>query len=176
MIAPGVWEGGRLEMTGGSRRGRETESLRQLTEVVRTESSDGASLVANLADNPICRVTVDADIPCVLLVWGRYATSAQLRFVHECALDLLRQNALHKILGDDSSLAVIPVDDQTWIREDWMPRALRAGLKAAASKCPNGFFGKQSVANVMSRAPSGITLRSFDQLDEARAWLQTVPI
>jgi hypothetical protein len=40
----------------------------------------------------------------------------------------------------------------------------------------SGFFGKQSVANVMSRAPSGITLRSFDKLDEARAWLQTVAI
>lgn len=163
-------------MTGGSGLGQETESLRQLTEAVRTESNDGARLVADLANNPICRVTVDTGIPCIVLVWGQYATSAQLRFVHERALDLLRRNALHKILGDDSLLAVIPVDDQDWLREDWMPRALAAGLKAAASKCPDGFFGKQSVANVMSRAPSGITLRSFDELNEARAWLQTVPI
>ncbi|WP_157995081.1 hypothetical protein [Peristeroidobacter soli] len=163
-------------MTGGSGRGQETESLRQLTEVVRTESSDGARLVANIADNPICRITVDAGIPCVMLVWGRYATSSQLRFVHECALDLLRRHALHKILGDDSSLAVITVDDQGWLREDWFPRALKAGLKATASKCPNGFFGKQSVANVMSGAPAGVTLRSFEQLEEAKAWLQTVPI
>ncbi len=163
-------------MTVGSRRGQEEEFLLQLTEVVRTESSDGARLVANLADNPICRVTVDTDIPCVLLVWGRYATSAQLRFVHESALDLLRRNALHKILGEDSSLSLIPVDDQCWIREDWMPRALAAGLKAVASKCPDGFFGKQSVANVMSGAPAGITLRSFEQLDEAKAWLRTVRI
>ncbi|MFC4312861.1 hypothetical protein ACFPN2_27505 [Steroidobacter flavus] len=163
-------------MTVGSRRGQATESLRQLTEAVRTESSDGARLVANIADNPICRVTVDTGIPCVVLAWGSYATSAQLRFVHECALDLLRRHALHKILGDDSALAVIPVDDQGWLREDWFPRALEAGLKAAASKCPNGFFGKQSVANVMSGAPVGITVRSFEQLDEAKAWLQTVKI
>ena len=162
-------------MTDGAA-GRETEFLRQLTEAVRTESSDGARLVANIADNPICRISVDAAIPCVVLVWGRYATSAQLRFVHECALDLLRRNALHKILGDDSALAVIPADDQTWLREDWLPRALNEGLKATASKCPNGFFGKQSVANVMSRAPRGIAMRSFENLDEARAWLQTVPI
>jgi hypothetical protein len=163
-------------MTGGSAAGRDTEFLRQLTEVVRTESSDGARLVANIADNPICRISVDAAIPCVVLVWGRYATSAQLRFVHECTLDLLRRNALQRILGDDSALTLIPVDDQAWIREDWMPRALDAGLKAAASKCPNGFFGKQSVANVMSRAPREITMRSFENLDEARTWLQTVSI
>lgn len=127
-------------MTEGSLDGQETEFLRQLTEVVRTESSDGARLVANLADNPICRVSVDAAIPCVVLVWGRYATSAQLRYVHECVLDLLRRQALHRILGDDTALAVIPVDDQAWLRDDWLPRALAVGLKAAASKCPKGFF------------------------------------
>jgi len=163
-------------MTAGASEGQETESLRQLTEVVRAESSDGARLVANIADNSICRITLDAAVPCVLLVWGRYATSAQLRFVHETALDLLRRNALHKMLGDDSALAVIPADDQAWIREDWMPRALNGGLKAVASKSPNGFFGKQSVANVMSRAPRELEMRSFDQLEEARAWLQSVSI
>jgi len=51
-------------MTGGASEERGTETLRQLMEAVRTESSDG---------------------------------------------DLLRRNALHKILGDDSALAVIPV-------------------------------------------------------------------
>jgi hypothetical protein len=50
------------------------------------------------------------------------------------------------------------------------------GLKAAASKCPNAFFGKQSVANIMSGAPPEIAVRSFEKLDEARAWLRTVPI
>lgn len=163
-------------MTGDAMEGQDTESLRQLMEAVRTESSDGARLVANLADNAICRVTVDAGIPCVKFVWQQYATSAQLRFVHESALDLLRRNALHKMLGDDSSLALIPVDDQAWIREDWMPRAIGAGLQAAASKCPKGFFGKQSVANVISGAPPGIDLRSFDTLDEAKTWLRTVQI
>ncbi|HEY0680951.1 MAG TPA: hypothetical protein VGD45_01330 [Steroidobacter sp.] len=159
-------------MRTGSRDGQETESLRQLTEVVRTESSDGARLVSNLEDNPICRVTLDAAVPCIFVTWQRYATSAQLRFVHEQMLQLLRQQGLRKILGDDSSLAVIHVDDQVWIREDWMPRAARAGLKAAASKCPYAFFGKQSVANVQSGAPSGLLLRSFDSLDEARTWLR----
>ena len=158
-------------MTTGSDR-QETEVLRQLTEIVRTESSDGARLVSNPEDNPICRITLDAAVPCILVTWQRYATSAQLRFVHERILQLLRRQGLRKILGDDSSLAVIHVDDQVWIREDWMPRAARAGLEAAASKCPYAFFGKQSVAKVQSGAPSGLKLRSFDTLDEARSWLR----
>ena len=47
-------------MTAGSRDGQATESLRQLTEAVRTESSDGARLVSDLENNPICRLTLDA--------------------------------------------------------------------------------------------------------------------
>ncbi|MBL8268025.1 hypothetical protein [Steroidobacter sp.] len=161
-------------MMSGAAIGQVTDYLRQLTETVRTESSDGARLVSDLKNNPICRVTLDQAVPCISLTWGRYATSAQLRFVHECVLELLKREGLGKILGDDSALAVIPVDDQAWLCEDWMPRAAVAGLKAAASKSPQAFFGKQSVANVQSGAPPEIALRSFDTLDEARAWLQSV--
>lgn len=160
-------------MTGGFQDRQETESLRQLAQLVRTESSDGARLVSNLADNPICRVTLDPDVPCILVVWQRYATSAQLRFIHERLLELLRREHMSRILGDDSSLALIHVDDQVWICEDWLPRAAAAGLKAAASKSPYAFFGKQSVANVQSGAPSSVTLRSFETLNDARAWLSS---
>lgn len=160
-------------MTGRSEDRQARESLRQLTELVRTESSDGARLASNLEDNPICRVTLDAAVPCIFVVWQRYATSAQLRFVHERLLELLHREHLTKILGDDSSLAVIHVDDQVWICEDWLPRAAAAGLKAAASKCPFAYFGKQSVANVQLGAPAGMAMRSFDSLAEAKTWLRS---
>lgn len=158
-------------MTGGSQDRQATDSLRQLAELVRQESSDGARLVSNLEDNPICRVTLDAAVPCIFVVWQRYATSAQLRFVYERMLEMLRRKQINMILGDDSSLALIHVEDQVWLREDWMPRAVAAGLKASASKCPSAFFGKQSVANVQSGAPAGVVLRSFETLLEAKSWL-----
>lgn len=158
-------------MKGGPLDRQETQSLRQLTELVRTESSDGAKLVSNLENNPICRVTLDATVPCLYVVWHSYATSSQLRYVHERMLEILKQQHLTKILGDDTSLALIPANDQAWIREDWLPRAAAAGLKAAASKSPYAFFGKQSVANVQSGAPPGMALRSFNSLTEAKNWL-----
>ncbi len=158
-------------MTEGSRDGRDTDILRQLAQTVRTESSDGARLDSNLEDTPICRLTLERSVPCVFLTWRRYATSAQLRFIHEQVLQLLRREGLSKILGDASSLAVIHVDDQHWIREDWMPRAAEAGLKAAATMTPYTFFGKQSVDKVQSGEPAGLKLRTFDSLDEARGWL-----
>jgi hypothetical protein len=158
-------------MVGGFQEEQGTEALRQLAQWVRTESSDGAKLVSNLENNPICCVTLDESVPCLFVAWQSYATSAQLRFVHERVLELLKREQVSKILGDDSSLVVIHIDDQAWIRDDWFPRAAAAGLKVAASKRPYAFFGKRSVANVQSAAPPGVTLRSFDTLTEARSWL-----
>jgi len=131
-------------------------------------------LAENLADNPICAVTVDASIPCIVLVWKRYATSAQLRFIQESALRLLRENALHKILGDDTALPTIHGDDRSWIAENWMPRAIAAGLRAVASKSPLAHFGRVSVDAVLSVAPAPLIWRSFDDMAAARRWLKSV--
>jgi hypothetical protein len=158
-------------MTGGFQEEQDTEAVRQLAEWVRTESSDGAKLVSNLENNPICCVTLDESVPCLFVAWQSYATSAQLRYVHERVLELLKRTHVRKVLGDDSALMVIHIDDQAWIRDDWFPRAAAADLKVVASKRPYAFFGKQSVANVQSTAPPGVTLRSFDTLTEARCWL-----
>lgn len=97
-----------------------------------------------------------------------------LRQLTEWVLELLLRQRMSKILGDDSGLAVSHVDDQVWLREDWMPRAAAAGLKAAASKSPFNYFGKQSVAQVQSGSPAGLALRSFEDLAQARAWLTSI--
>jgi hypothetical protein len=46
-------------------------------------------------------------------------------------------------------LAMIHAEDQAWVVEDWMPRAMAAGLRVAASKSPASYFGKISVDNLI---------------------------
>ncbi|MGH6680073.1 MAG: hypothetical protein ACREDL_14365, partial [Bradyrhizobium sp.] len=60
-----------------------TSSLEQLKRVVGRESIDGAKLLEKPNDNPICSLCYDEAIRCVAVVWRRYATSAQYRFIHE---------------------------------------------------------------------------------------------
>jgi hypothetical protein len=110
-----------------------------------------------------------------VVVWKRYVTSTQLRYVHECLLRLLQVHRLSKVLGDDSALPVIHEDDRRWILEDWMPRAVALGLSAAASKASNAYFGRLAVADVQRNAPAGVQLRTFDDLEEARRWLSALP-
>lgn len=131
----------------------------------------GQSLIKDLADNPICAIEVDQAVPCVKVVWKRYGTSAQLRFVHEHILHLLQTHRIKAVLGDDTDLPTIHAEDQRWIIENWLPRARSAGLKAAASKRPRTHLGKLAVDAVQSFAPPGVQLRSFEKVEDARDWL-----
>ena len=146
--------------------------LTRLRKLVATEASDGLMLSTNLEDNPICSVSLDETIPGITVIWKRYATSAQLRFVHEAIIDMLITHKVGKILGDDTELPTIHTDDQDWIVRNWMPRACAAGLRAAASKQTSHFFCKLATDTIQSHAPDEIRMESFENLDDAKRWLQ----
>jgi hypothetical protein len=157
----------------GEQHRHESDSLNRLRAQLETESGDSRKLLKNLKDNPICSLTFDEAIPAVVIIWRQYATSTQLRFIHESILGLLQKHAASKILGDDTDLPTIPAEDQAWIVEDWMPRAIVAGLKFACCKRPDSYFGRVSVRSVQSVAPKGLATREFDNFDEARRWLKS---
>jgi hypothetical protein len=148
------------------------ETVETLRTRLRAESSDGLKLLKSLQQNPICSVSIDDSVPCIQIVWKRYATSTQLRFVHESLIQMLKEHGVVKILGDDTALPTIHADDQRWIVENWMPRAKAAGLLAAASKRPTAYFGKLAVEAVQSVAPAGLHMASFEDIVAARDWLR----
>jgi hypothetical protein len=51
---------------------------------------------------------------------------------------------------------------------------MQCGLRFAASKRPSTYFGKLSVNHILSAAPAGLKCQSFEELDEAREWLEIV--
>jgi hypothetical protein len=145
-----------------------------LARTLERESADGAAMARNIGDNPICCVSFDANVPCLFVEWRGYATSTQLRFVHERILELLEEHRVAKILGDNSGLPTVHADDQKWIIENWMPRAKAAGLRVSAAKQPVSYFGRLAMNTLYAAMPAGMVARSFDQLDQARRWLESV--
>jgi len=73
-------------------------------------------------------------------------------------------------------MPIIHAEDQRWIAEEWMPRALAVGLRAAATKRPLQYFGKVSIDRIQSEAPSGLEIQSFDSIEDACSWLKSVHI
>jgi hypothetical protein len=145
-----------------------------LQRMLAAESGDGRALAENLEDNPICTVSHDPSIPCLTVRWRSYATSAQLRYIHECLIRLINRHRVSKILGDDSDLVSIASVDQHWIAREWMPRAIVAGLRTVASIKPRAYFGQTSINNILSFVPADLAIRSFEGLREARDWLRSV--
>lgn len=150
------------------------ERIKYLRNCLEIESTDSFKLSNDLEDNPICSVRFDERLSCICVTWKQHATRNQLQFVHESILQLLKNHGVSKVLGDDTALPTIHAEDQSWIVENWIPRAVKAGLKAAASKSPNSHFGRVSVNAVQSKFPSGLVARSFENLDDAKHWIQAI--
>jgi hypothetical protein len=131
--------------------------------------------LSDLENNPVCSVLLDSEVPCLTVVWKRQATSVQLRALHERLLELLRKHKIHKILGDDTALPLIEPEDQAWIVQDWLPRAVAAGLKLAANKSPEAYFGRLAIEAIKA-SQSLLAIRSFDHFDEARHWLKSARV
>ena len=132
-------------------------------------------LLADLQNDAVYSVLLDTDVPCLTVVWKRQATSAQLRALHERLIELLRKHKVSKILGDDTALPLIEPEDQAWIAHDWMPRAVAAGLKLAANKSPEAYFGRLAVETIKA-SQSLLAIRSFDHFEEARRWLKNARV
>lgn len=147
-------------------------SLADLCRVVEAESVDGVLLLRNPQDNPICKLSYDKCLGCIEVVWRKYATSAQLRFIHEIIICMLSHHAADKILGDDSDLPIVHAEDQGWIVNDWLPRARAAGLKAVATAVSMTFFGRLTIGRIHARVAEEVPVRDFHSIHSARTWLK----
>jgi hypothetical protein len=149
----------------------EESPLVELSKLV-AKSSDGARLLQNPNDNPICKLSYNRTADCIEIVWRKYATSPQLRYIHEIILFMLVQYGVGKILGDYTELPIIHAEDQRWIVELWLPRAIAAGLKVAASVVSTTFFDQVAIAAIQSTFAREVKVRSFRDVHSARRWLK----
>jgi hypothetical protein len=144
------------------------------------ESIDSSSVrpksLFDLANNPVCSVIFDADVHCVSVIWKGPATSGQIRYIHEGILDIVVENGVNAVLADNAELLGIGEDDQNWVRENWMPRALAAGLRFGARNNPRLPAAKKGVEALRATMPPQFQGRTFEDLNDGRAWLKTVTL
>lgn len=148
--------------------------LDKLRGLIETESGDGLKLLSSPTNNPICSIYLDGNVPCVTVAWKRYATSTQFRYVHESLIALLAKYQVSRILAEATALPTIHLEDQRWIIDDWMPRASAAGLRAVASTRPAAYFARVALENIRAEVSGSVHLRSFDEHEAARRWLESL--
>jgi hypothetical protein len=118
-------------------------------------------------------VDYDTDIPCVVMIWKGYATSAAFKEGNARVLAEISAHRARKLLGDITDFVLIGGEDQAWLNEVWIPRAMHAGLRKIALVQPTFYFNRVAVENVAKKVDRDrAEVGFFNTQEEARAWLR----
>jgi hypothetical protein len=123
---------------------------------------------------PDCEVSFDADVPCIVMTWQGYLTSEQFRAANERVLEFIKVKRCPQLLGDITDFTLITAEDQRWLNENWIPRAIAAGLRVCALVQPVYYFNQVAVENVTQAVERGrLDVRHFADVESARRFLRS---
>ncbi len=99
-------------------------------------------------------------------------SSQEFRELLTRGADVLERFHVQKWLSDDSGNNLIRPDDETWARNEWLPRALRGGFKYWAIVRPSTAVGKLLMHRLAAEhAQIGIVSHFGATPDDALEWL-----
>ncbi|QLH83153.1 hypothetical protein [Halosimplex pelagicum] len=114
----------------------------------------------------------DDDIEAIVFTWDEYVSGQTFRDACEALLDAIKRKNASKALTDTRSVNAHDAEDQEWLRNDWMPRALDVGLEYSAIVHPDSVIAEMDVESMMDGAdPSGAAPFLTSDVAEARQWL-----
>jgi hypothetical protein len=119
-------------------------------------------------------IAYDAETPCVVMIWKGYATSAAFREGNAQVLAEINSRRASKLLGDVTDFVLIGAEDQAWLNEVWIPRAMHSGLRKVALVQPSFYFNRVAIDTVAQKLDRDrVELGFFDNRDAAKEWLRS---
>ena len=107
----------------------------------------------------------------VFVEWQGWANSAEFGALLEAEIRALTANGGSSLLADCRLQKVLSPADQDRANEEWMPRALAAGLKRFAVVLPESVLASMNIKERLAQGTGVLQVAYFDSVDEAREWL-----
>jgi hypothetical protein len=127
-------------------------------------------------DEPYLSIRWDGIHHHVFSEWKAFANSTELRTSLLKGIRAIREHTATAYVSDARKVKVIIHDDQKWIKETWMPLAIRAGLRRIAFVTAATGLGKLTIEDVSVLVDQdGLQSRTFDSIAAARQWVAEVP-
>lgn len=121
------------------------------------------------------KIYFDEDLDSVVMKWEGYSTSHQFREGTELMLNTLVKHKTSKVLADVKDMTLIGMEDQKWLETTFLPRAIKFGFKYIALVRPDSYFNKVAVESISYKVDKEkITIKIFDNLEEAKAYLKGI--
>jgi hypothetical protein len=122
-------------------------------------------------DEPWLLMRWDAVHQLVHSEWRAFANSVELRASLLRGIDAIKDHNAVGYITDTRKVKVVVHDDQEWIKEIWLPLAIKAGLKRIAVVTATHGLGKLTVEDVVGLADDrGLQSRTFDSVEAGSQW------
>jgi hypothetical protein len=120
----------------------------------------------------VARVRWDAPMNAVLVEWDGWANTAEFAALLEAEIKALMDHGGSRLLADCRRQRVLNPADQERANREWIPRAVRAGLKRFAIVLPVSELAAANLRERLSQVPEGtMKVAYFGSVEEAKGWL-----
>lgn len=130
------------------------------------------------SDHAYLRIAWDEELAAVHMEWLEPTGGEPFRAGLEAGLAVLAARRATRLLADLRWLGVIAKRDEAWVNDDWLPRAIDAGLRYQAIVTPESSKAQVSIRELMlGAAPQSfiqneqLRTQSFESVEDARRWL-----
>lgn len=125
-------------------------------------------------DSPFVALHLDEAEQCIWAEWKGVPAGDPMKNAFEVALRLITEKGVRKWLADTRNLGTMDPADVKWVNDEWVPRAVAAGIRWMAFVAPKKVVMQLAVQSFMSRINDRELANGyFDSLEAARAWLAT---
>ena len=87
--------------------------------------------------------------------------------------ELLKEKRGHTLLNDLRAAALTDPADMEWLATNWVPRTVAAELRRSAMIMPPSVLAQMQMNRSVKSLTSGPEVRYFDNVDGAKAWLNS---
>jgi len=108
----------------------------------------------------------------VLVEWEGWADSSEFAALLDAEIQALEQHRGSRLLADCRRQKVLNPRDQDRANREWLPRALKAGLKRFAVVVPASVVADMNLRDSLGKASgTGLEVGYFATVAEAREWV-----
>lgn len=117
----------------------------------------------------------DSEHRCVNAEFKGFADSVEFRAGTMKILDAIRDRGARGLLSDNRGLEGVGQVDQVWLRDVWMPEAVKAGIRRIAVVLAHHGTGKLASEDIIGKfGKTEFVTRTFDSLPAALTWVGAI--
>ncbi|ELR71674.1 hypothetical protein C900_02410 [Fulvivirga imtechensis AK7] len=106
------------------------------------------------------------------MLWEGYVSSIDFREGTEMMLNLLIENRTSKVLANIKDMLLIDKEDQQWLQNYFLPRAMRFGFRTLAIVKPTSYFNLAAIEEISTGIrEKEFKIELFDSVKDAQNWL-----